>query len=494
MYEYIERHDEDHVSALSWEEANPRYGADKSGEKIGLLEIKDTRITIARGLSHRQIQEHPFMYDPCYVIIEGRRIPLLKCWNGTLHILAATWDSLPLPVLDHFILHAKNETNAKKRSKRLIWVKPFDPACVKVVIQADNIRSICSQRAQFTDGNNSWPVPCRELPQYNSIQVPATLFQDTVPEATIMQLIRKKLLTDPHGLLPKSLFREDLNETQPKEEQPSIETVPDSVAASYFSEAFISQAEQQAPAMWKLWQKSRQIFIFEEELCSSLLLNVNSIKTVRCETIRSIPYAAGYIVGGASDLEFFASMAGTTLQLQRMQGDQVAEAYTLELTKGCTVQECLPTIADKAKMARLLEMLQLYACLCVAEAAATEPSPVATQGTAKQKKQDKAPAAAPDPAPAWDSIYTVTMRRTPPTGKPREEAAPEGPARRPHTRRAHWHNYWKGKKSELENRWLERKWVAEIAVNAAQKELPVRIVLIKQSSYVNLIQNKNQRG
>ena len=53
----------------------------------------------------------------------------------------------------------------------------------------------------------------------------------------------------------------------------------------------------------------------------------------------------------------------------------------------------------------------------------------------------------------------------PSTGQPGGHASP-----RPHIRRAHWHSYWVGQKSQPEARSVVLKWLPPIPVNVLDTE------------------------
>lgn len=81
----------------------------------------------------------------------------------------------------------------------------------------------------------------------------------------------------------------------------------------------------------------------------------------------------------------------------------------------------------------------------------------------------------PDKPRTWDVAVRIgaALRKYNQEAETHQTGNHEGP--RPHIRRAHWHSYWTGPKTEPEQRRIIVKWMPPIPVNIDDNELPTTI-------------------
>lgn len=278
-----------------------------------------------------------------------------------------------------------------------------------------------------------------------------------------------------------------------------VNAVPAPPPVAFFPRTLLENAAKRFPAVWDQWQQSRQIFIFDEALVGELFTNIDSVKAVPCDTARYSPYSVCYIVSKAVDgvaLDFFAIHRGNTLSFLRIAGDLPAETLDWELPEDpkMTFASFLATVSDPDLRVVASKMLQLFLCLCSAE-----PNVAQQVLNAEQPQRESGTVSKFPPAAARDAdVYTVVMYPGKPkgscgTGKAQPEETTRDTTRRSHKRKAHWHRYWVGSHTDSNSRRLIMKWIPEITVNAANA-LPVRIVLVRQTSKISGLTNQSEDG
>lgn len=155
-----------------------------------------------------------------------------------------------------------------------------------------------------------------------------------------------------------------------------------------------------------------------------------------------------------------AAEEGTLLRRHAVEGGQTAR----------------PTERQQNMAGEFAALVSLVLYLCSQAAELTDPTKPATRPTRPEPKKVKSgwrlfPPERPRIWRVGDRLGEA-IRRAEGAEPAEPKAGPTGThaSPRPHIRRAHWHAYWTGPKSDLKARALVLKWLPPIPVSLAQED------------------------
>lgn len=250
------------------------------------------------------------------------------------------------------------------------------------------------------------------------------------------------------------------------------------------------------------WRKTKQIFTFDPKLVQ--VLRKQEIEgDLPVDVIKTLPYQSFFIQTDSFDnidgvFVYFDDngYADGDLELRFMiLNDTETASLPLHLIKGKTLRECIDVTAGEKlgylsgseeslqnvydSMNTLLQMV-LYLCSDNKDVVEKKRLDFTPKSNVKKKKKNAKKTAAKKPT-EWNVGTVISRTFNKSTYAPQESTLGTGigSSKRPHVRKAHWHHYWKGSRSNPEERKLILHWVAPTFINKPEAETPTTINRVK---------------